>query len=95
MLLDCERDNAQTFILWSGDSDFADSVEKLLKVGKKVILFATARKVSAELSNLTKKGLIIFDIQKIKDFICWNRESKAKGTPIKEPPSTRIRDLAI
>jgi len=81
MLLDCERNNAQIFVLWSGDSDFADPIEKLISAGKKVILFATARKVSKELSGLREKGLIIFDIQKIKDFICWNREIKSKGDP--------------
>ena len=86
MLLDCERNSAETFILWSGDGDFADPVEKLISAGKKVILFATARKVSKELSALTTKGLMIFDIQKIRDFICWKRELERKrdsneGTP--------------
>lgn len=80
MLLDCERNSAETFILWSGDSDFADSVEKLMSAGKKVILFATARRVSKELSALRVKGLLIFEIQKIKDFICWGKElQKQKG----------------
>jgi len=74
MLLDCERNNALNFVLWSGDSDFADPIEKLLKTGKNVFLFATARKVSKELSALTAKGLMIFEIQKIRDFICWKRE---------------------
>jgi len=74
MLLDYERSNTETFVLWSGDSDFADPLEKLLKAGKKVVLFATARKVSKELSVLCEKGLVIFDIQKIRRFICWNRE---------------------
>ena len=65
MLLDCERNNAQTFILWSGDSDFTDSIEKLMGAGKKVVLFATARKVSKELSALSlAKGLMIFDINR-------------------------------
>ncbi len=86
MLLDCERNNAQTFILWSGDSDFADSIEKLIAVGKKVILFATARKVSKELSALADKGLMIFDIQKIRDFICWKKELERKGDPSKGAP---------
>lgn len=80
MLLDCERNSAETFVLWSGDSDFADPVEKLISAGKKVILFATARRVSKELSALRDKGLLIFDIQKIRDFICWGREvEKQKG----------------
>jgi len=86
MLLDCERNNAQTFILWSGDSDFADSIEKLIGAGKKVILFATARKVSKELSALVDRGLMIFDIQKIRDFICWKKELERKRDPSKGAP---------
>jgi len=78
MLLDCERSGTETFVLWSGDSDFADPLEKLLKAGKKVVLFATARRVSKELSELCKKGMLIFEIQKIRDFICWNRELISK-----------------
>lgn len=81
MLLDCERGETDTFVLWSGDSDFADSVYKLLDSGKKVILFATARRVSTELQQCRVKGLKIFDIQKINDFICRQSElKKAKGT---------------
>ena len=64
MLLDCERNSAETFVLWSGDSDFADSIEKLMGAGKKVILFATARKVSKELSELVDKGLMILIFKK-------------------------------
>ncbi len=86
MLLDCERNSAETFILWSGDSDFADPVEKLMNAGKKVILFVTARKVSKELSALVEKGLMVFDIQKIRDFICWKKELERKGDPNKGAP---------
>ncbi|MBI5729361.1 MAG: NYN domain-containing protein [Candidatus Magasanikbacteria bacterium] len=86
MLLDCERNSAATFVLWSGDSDFADPVSKLMSAGKKVVLFSTARKISRELSALVQDGLMIFDIQKIRDFICWIREYKAKGTPVKVAP---------
>lgn len=82
MLLDYEKNDVETFVLWSGDSDFADPLEKLLKAGKKVILFATARKVSKELSSLREKGMIIFDIQKIRQFICWNREIQSKRDPV-------------
>ena len=81
MLLDCERNSAETFVLWSGDSDFSDPIEKLISTGKKVVLFATARKISKELAALSKKGLMIFDIQKIRDFICWKRELERKGDP--------------
>ncbi|MFH1859218.1 MAG: NYN domain-containing protein [Patescibacteria group bacterium] len=86
MLIDSERNNAETFVLWSGDSDFADSIEKLMSAGKKVVLFATARKVSKELSALVSKGLMIFDIQKIRDFICWKKEIKRKRDPSKGTP---------
>lgn len=74
MLLDFERNGTGTYVLWSGDSDFADPVRKLLQAGKKVVLFATARKVSRELSGLREEGLVIFDIQKIRQFICWKKE---------------------
>jgi len=86
MLLDSERNNAEVFVLWSGDSDFADPIEKLIVAGKRVFLFATARKVSKELSALTTKGLMIFDIQKIRDFICWKKELERKGDPSKGAP---------
>ena len=72
--------------LWSGDSDFEDSIEKLITAGKKVVLFATARKVSKELSALVNKGLMIFDIQKIRDFICWKKELKRERDPNKGTP---------
>ncbi len=74
ILLDLERGSADVFVLWSGDSDFADPISKLLAAGKKVYLFATARRIASELNTLTTSGLVIFDIQKIRDFICWARE---------------------
>jgi len=83
MLLDYAQNKIYNFILWSGDSDFADPVRQLLTDKKKVVLFATTRRVSTELNNLKNDGLFIFDIQKIRDFICWPKEItdiKAKGT---------------
>lgn len=74
MLLDYHLNKVQNFILWSGDSDFADPLKQLLSDGKKVGIFATARRVAAELNDLKVNGLFIFEIQKIKDFICWPRE---------------------
>lgn len=76
MLIDYAKNKADSFVLWSGDSDFANPIKQLLDDGRKVILFATARRVSAELNNLKNNGLFIFDIQKIKEFICWPREIK-------------------
>ncbi|PIR70422.1 MAG: hypothetical protein COU46_01625 [Candidatus Niyogibacteria bacterium CG10_big_fil_rev_8_21_14_0_10_42_19] len=81
MLIDSERNNAEVFILWSGDSDFSDPAKKLLEAGRKVVIFATARKVSKELSDLREKGLVIFDIQKIRNFICWKKEIQSKRDP--------------
>ncbi|MBU4375261.1 NYN domain-containing protein [Patescibacteria group bacterium] len=74
MEIDQIKNNIGTFVLWSGDSDFAEPIEKLLDNGKQVILFATARRVALELNNLRAKGLYIFDIQKIRNFVCWRRE---------------------
>ncbi len=71
MLLDYERNKVDAYILWSGDSDFADPVEQLLKDRKRVFIFATSRRVAAELSEI---GVPIFDIRKIKEFICWPKE---------------------
>lgn len=71
MFLDFERNGIENFILWSGDSDFADPVTQLLKDKKHVVIFATTRRISIELAN-TKAP--IFDIQKIRNLICRNNE---------------------
>ena len=78
MLLDYERDNIDTYVLWSGDSDFADPIRKLLENDKKVVLFATAGRIARELNDLKELGLYIFDIADIKEFICWAREQEKK-----------------
>ncbi len=77
MLLDYAKNKIDGFILCTGDSDFADPIRQLLDDGKKVVLFATVRKVASELNALRSKGLLIYDIQKIRDFICWPKEIKA------------------
>ena len=74
MMVDAERGATEVYCLWSGDSDFADVVEQLLRSGKKVVLFATARRVSSELNQLRATGLFVFDIAKIRNYICWPRE---------------------
>ncbi|MCK5211425.1 NYN domain-containing protein [Candidatus Parcubacteria bacterium] len=80
MLLDFERNNIDTFVLWSGDSDFYDPVKQLLGDGKNVILFATARKIAKELNELIPEGLFVFDLQKIRNFICWKKQIQDKVT---------------
>lgn len=77
MMMDHERKAADCFVLWSGDSDFHDPIKELLVHRKKAILFATARRVASELDDLKASGLFIFDIAKLRDFICYNRELKA------------------
>lgn len=74
MLVDYAEHGIEGFVLWSGDSDFADPLNQLIDDGKKVFVFATARRIAAEFDELVKKGLFIYDIQKIRDFICWKRE---------------------
>lgn len=74
MLVDHDKNSIDTFVLWSGDSDFAEPIQHLLDGGKKVILFATSSKVSKELNSLRERGLLIFDIRKIRNFICWSKE---------------------
>ena len=76
MLLDLERNGADTFVLWSGDSDFANPIQQLLDAKKKIVLFATAGRISRELNSLRSAGLIIFDIRDIEKFVCWLRELK-------------------
>jgi len=76
MYLDFERNGVQNFILWSGDSDFADPIEQLIQDGKQVVIFATSGRITPEL-NAT--GVFVFEIWKIKDFICWQREISDKA----------------
>jgi len=74
--LDHRDRKAETYVLWSGDSDFVDPIRHLLEDGKKVVLFATVRRVAKELSELRSAGLQLFDIQKLREFICWPRENR-------------------
>jgi len=69
MLLDHHIKMVEGFCLWSGDSDFADPLSQLLQDGKKVSLFATARRIASELSELSKDDLAIYEIKKIREFI--------------------------
>ena len=71
MFLDLANDKAACFILWSGDSDFVDPVTAITEAGKTVFLFATSGRVLSDLSAL---NVPIFEIKKIKEFICWKKE---------------------
>jgi uncharacterized LabA/DUF88 family protein len=74
MLVDYAENDVENFVLWSGDSDFVDPLRQLIEDGKKVCVFATARRVAAEIGELVKHGLLIYEIQKIRNFICWKKE---------------------
>jgi len=74
MIIDDYKDGVKNFVLWSGDSDFYDPLKQLLDKGKRVAIFCTSGKISRELNELKKDGLIVFDIKKIKNFMCWNKE---------------------
>lgn len=71
MELDSMQNDADNFILWSGDSDFEGPVNQLLKWGRKVVIFMTTRRISTELAGTKAKK---FEIQKIKEFICRAKE---------------------
>jgi uncharacterized LabA/DUF88 family protein len=71
IFLDLERESAECFVLWSGDSDFADPLGAVMKRNKQAFLFATSGRVSFELAELR---VPIFEIKKIKEFVCWPRE---------------------
>jgi len=76
MRVDHLQDGIETFVLWSGDSDFADPINTLIEGGKNVVLFATAGRVSRELNALVGKGLFIFDIAELRGLICWKDEQQ-------------------
>lgn len=69
MRVDHMLSRAESFCLWSGDSDFAEPIKELLKAKKKVCVFGTARGIASELNQLKSCGLEIFDIKKLREFI--------------------------
>lgn len=70
---------AKCFSLWSGDSDFADTLNFLISEGKRVSVFGTAKRIASELNQLKSKGVTIFDIKKLREFV--ELTAKAKETP--------------
>jgi uncharacterized LabA/DUF88 family protein len=77
MLTDPILSESKVYSLWSADSDFADPVANLLANGNKVVVFGTSGLISRELNMLRKDGLEIFDVKKIKEYICWAKELNA------------------
>jgi uncharacterized LabA/DUF88 family protein len=60
---------AACFCLWSGDSDFADTLKYLISDGKRVSVFGTVRRIASELNELRSKGVVIFEIRRLREFI--------------------------
>ena len=71
MSRDFELNNLNSYVLWSTDSDFADPITQISFDGKKTAIFATSGRVSQELDAT---GVLIFDVKKIKEFICWPKD---------------------
>ena len=71
MQKDFESDGVQNYVLWSTDSDFEDPIIQIKNDGKNAVIFAVSGKVASELD---KTGAFIFDVKKIREFICWPRE---------------------
>lgn len=71
LLRDFESNKIKNFVLWSVDSDFSSPLEQMKCNDKKVVIFAISGQVSAELYST---GNYIFDVKKIKEFLCWSRE---------------------
>jgi uncharacterized LabA/DUF88 family protein len=70
---------AKCFSLWSGDSDFADTLNCLISEGKRISIFGTATRIASELNELKSKGVAIFDLKRLREFIEFI--PKAKETP--------------
>lgn len=71
MQKDFESNGVQNYILWSTDSDFADPITQIKNDGKNAVIFAVSGKVAPELDAT---GVFVFDVRKIREFICWPRE---------------------
>jgi uncharacterized LabA/DUF88 family protein len=80
MLLDNELHAVDTFCLWSGDSDFAGPVLRLLNEKKRVIVFSDG--VAPELNDLRPDGLRVYDLIKLKDIIGYQKQ---EGLPLGSP----------
>lgn len=71
MQKDFESNGVENYILWSTDSDFADPIMQVKNDGKKAVIFATSGRVASELDAT---GVFVFDVKKIKEFVCFPRE---------------------
>jgi uncharacterized LabA/DUF88 family protein len=79
MATDIRLDNAlkkaQTFCIWSGDSDFAHPILQLLNEKRNVVVISKG--IATELNDLKPEGMIHYDIRKLTELLSL----KAKGAP--------------
>ena len=80
MLMDNELHGVDTFCLWSGDSDFAGPVLRLLNQKKRVIVFSDG--IAPELDDLRPDGLRVYNLLKLKNII---GRTKQEGLPFGSP----------
>jgi uncharacterized LabA/DUF88 family protein len=64
-----QLNEADSFCLFSGDSDFADPLTVILNARRQVSVFGTARHIASELNALKSRGLHIVDIAALRDFL--------------------------
>ncbi len=69
MLLAHKLEQADSFCLFSGDSDFADPLSVILNANRQASVFGTARHIASELNALKVKGLQIVDIATLRAFL--------------------------
>jgi len=67
MRLDHALNKAQTFCLWSGDSDFAHPASQLLEAKRNVVVISKG--IATELNDLKPQGLVFYDIRKLTELI--------------------------
>jgi uncharacterized LabA/DUF88 family protein len=60
---------AESFCLFSGDSDFADPLTVILNGKLQASVFGTARHIASELNALKSRGLQIVDVAALRDFL--------------------------
>ena len=69
MRIACQLGEAESFCLFSGDSDFADPLTVILNSKHQVSVFGTARHIASELNALQANGLKIVDVAALRDFL--------------------------
>jgi uncharacterized LabA/DUF88 family protein len=69
------KEDYDTLLLFSGDSDFSYLLDLLKAVGKKVIVFSTRKHVSIDLLKRAK----YIDLKKLRDFIELDNPDKIQG----------------